>query len=186
MIQICFTLVDTHIYCCPCRDVGSKWIRLANDADFEQEPSETENKHMWDSALFNLVYGSNPTSGLKWSGPAVGHVQPTTVGNLLQYIHVMSLSVIMKLTYKLTWDQTNPDSTCRIIFRSQSGSQSALNVARLKCKWSAALMDHKGFNTLTSWFIRAVHAIELFIPTVTQEKRQFWSLIRHQSEKIQR
>lgn len=108
MIQICFTLVDTHIYRCPFRDVGSKWIQLGNDADFEQEPSETENKHMRDSALFNLVYGSNPTSGLKWSGPAVGHVQPTTVGNLLQYIHVMSLSVIMKLTYKLTWDQTNP------------------------------------------------------------------------------
>lgn len=81
-----------------------------NEYDFEQEPSETENKHMWDSktALFNLVYGSNPTSALKWSSPAVGHVQPTSVGNLLQYIHVMSLSVIMKLTYKLTWDQTNP------------------------------------------------------------------------------
>lgn len=179
MIQICFSLVDTQVYCCLFRDVGSKWIRLGNDADFEQEPSETENKQTRDSttALFNLVYGSNSTSGLKWSGPAVGHVQHTTVGNLLQYIHVMSL-----WNWPTNWPETRltPDSTCRIIFRSQSGSQSALNAARLKCKLSVALMDHKVFNTLTSsWFIRAVHAIELFIPTVTQEERQFWKLIWH-------
>lgn len=129
-----------------------------------------------------LTWFMDPTQHLDWSG-AVQLLAMFSTPLSVIYCSIFMLCHWASLwNWPTNWPETRltPDSTCRIIFRSESGSQSALNAARLKCKLSVALMDHKVFNTLTSsWFIRAVHAIELFIRTVTQEERQFWKLIWH-------
>lgn len=98
--------------------------------------------------LHCLTWFMDPTQHLDWSG-AVQLLAMFSPPLSVIYCNIFMLCHWASLwNWPTNWPETRltPDSTCRIIFRSQSGSQSALNAARLKCKWSAALTDHKGVN----------------------------------------